>query len=192
MLRCKLDIVLIRAYQVSVRYYTVLEKIVVQFMKQGDSFTMKIRFWPTLAVALICVGANAQWTGPDTDIPAFHTAAPARSATLPPILHGKQLTGPNFQLPWQAKVYQDAAKIPTVLYQLPCYCRCDRALGHQSLHSCFEDLHGAECSTCAKEGFYAYRMTRKGWTAKQIRAGIERGDWKVIDLNAEAKSMKHS
>ena len=32
MLRCKLDIVLTRTYQVSVLYYTVLEKIVVQFI----------------------------------------------------------------------------------------------------------------------------------------------------------------
>lgn len=153
---------------------------------------MKTRFWLSVGIALFCIGANAQWTDPSVDIPAFHASAPAKAATLPAILHGKQLTGPNFQLPWQTKVYQDAAKIPNVLYQLPCYCHCDRALGHQSLRSCFEGLHGAECSTCAKEGFYAYQMTRKGWTPKQIRAGIERGDWQTIDLDAAAKSMKHS
>ncbi len=150
---------------------------------------MRVRFWLTFAIALICVAAHAQWTNPSVDIPAFHATAPARSAALAPILHGKQLTGPNFQLAWQVKVYQDAAKIPSVLYQLPCYCHCDRALGHRSLRSCFEGLHGAECGTCAKEGFYAYRMTRKGWTPKQIRAGIERGDWQKIDLNAMAKGQ---
>ena len=57
-----------------------------------------------------------------------------------------------FQYPWQKKVYEDAAKVPNVLYQLPCYCHCDRALGHASLHSCFEGMHGAECSTCASGG----------------------------------------
>jgi len=153
---------------------------------------MRTRFWLTIAIALVCVAANAQWTTPGTDIPAFHSGAPARSAVLPPILHGKQLSGPNFQLAWQVKVYQDAAKIPNVLYQLPCYCHCDRALGHQSLRSCFEGLHGAECGTCAKEGFYAYRMTRKGRTPKQIRAGIERGDWQKVDLAAAAKSNRRS
>ena len=82
-----------------------------------------------------------------------------------------QLTGPMFQYPWQKAVYEDAAKIPKVLYQLPCYCRCDRNMGHTSLHSCFEGLHGAECSTCAKEGYYAYQMSLKGKTVQEIRAG---------------------
>ena len=153
---------------------------------------MPSRFWLTLGIALVCVGAHAQWTGPSTDVPAFHPTAPAPSAALPPILHGRQLTGPNFQMAWQVKVYQDAARISKVLYQLPCYCRCDMALGHRSLRSCFEGLHGAECSTCAKEGFYAYRMARKGWTPAQIRAGIERGDWEKIDLKTAAGNHPHS
>lgn len=149
------------------------------------------RFWLTLIVALICVAVHAHIavhaqpsapTIPTFDVPAFHPAAPAHVAALPPILHGKQLSGINFQLAWQVNVYRDAAKISTVLYQLPCYCRCDRAAGHTSLRSCFEGMHGAECSTCAKEGFYAYRMTRKGWTVKQIRTGIEHGDWNKIVL----------
>lgn len=145
-----------------------------------------MHLWITLAIGLVTIAANAQWTDPSVEIPAFHASAPAKdtAAALPPILHGTQLTGPNFQYAWQVKVYQDAARIPDVLYQLPCYCHCDRALGHQSLRSCFEGLHGAECGTCAKEGFYAYQMTKKGWTPKQIRAGIERGDWKQIDLTA--------
>lgn len=147
---------------------------------------MRLRIWLTVAIALTCVAASAQWTDPAFDIPAFHAAPPARSVALPPILHGKQLTGPNFFLPWQVKVYEDAAKISGVLYQLPCYCHCDRALGHQSLRSCFEGLHGAECDTCAKEGFYAYEKTRKGWTPAQIRAGIERGEWQKIDLSTIA------
>lgn len=153
---------------------------------------MHSRFWLTISIALICVGAHAQWTSPSAEVPAFHPTAPAPSAVLPPILHGRQLTGPNFQLAWQVKVYQDAARISKVLYQLPCYCRCDMALGHRSLRSCFEGLHGAECGTCAKEGFYAYQMTRKGWTPAQIRSGIERGDWEKIDLETAAGNIPHS
>jgi hypothetical protein len=148
---------------------------------------MRIRIWMTVAIALLCVAGNAQWTDPSADLPAFHAAAPAHHDTEPPILHGSQLTGPNFQYPWQAEVYREAAKIPNVLYQLPCYCRCDRAMGHTSLRSCFEGLHGAECDICAKEGVYAYRMTKKGWTAKQIRAGVERGEWKQINLDKLGK-----
>lgn len=154
---------------------------------------MKPHLWLTGVAVLACVAGNsrltahAQWTDPSFDVPAHHATAPPKSAVEPPILHGKQLTGPNFQQPWQVQVYRDAAKIPNVLYQLPCYCRCDRALGHTSLRSCFEGLHGAECDVCAKEGVYAYRMTRKGMTPKQIRDGIERGEWKDIDLDAIGK-----
>lgn len=136
----------------------------------------------TVAVGLISMAGYAQWSNPADAIPAYHPAPPAQAATLPPILSGKQLTGPNFRYAWQVKVYKEAAKIPTVLYQLPCYCRCDRALGHTSLRSCFAGLHGAECSTCAKEGAYAYKMTKQGWTAKQIRAGIERHEYEKIEL----------
>ena len=32
------------------------------------------------------------------------------------------------------------------------------------------------------EAFYAYQMTKKGATPKQIRAGIMRGDYQSIDL----------
>jgi hypothetical protein len=137
----------------------------------------------TLAAGLVTVVSYGQWTNPGEDIPAYHPAPPAKTAHLPPVLSGKQLTGASFRYPWQVKIYREAAKIPAILYQLPCYCRCDRALGHASLHSCFEGTHGAECSTCAKEEAYAYEMTSKGWTPKQIRAGIERKEYEKIDLN---------
>jgi hypothetical protein len=153
---------------------------------------MRSRYWLILIVALICVAGHAQWTDPTVDVPAFHAAPPPAGAVLPPILHGKQLSGISFQLAWQVKVYKDAAKVSDVLYQLPCYCHCDRAIGHTSLRSCFEGLHGAECGTCAKEGYYAYQMTRKGWTSAQIRAGIERGDYKKIDLDTIAGGHHHS
>jgi hypothetical protein len=136
-----------------------------------------------LAVGMLAVAAYAQWM-PDEDVPAYHATAPAPGTKLPPLLSGNQLTGPMFQYPWQKTVYVDAAKVPNVLYQLPCYCRCDRAMGHKSLHSCFEGLHGAECVTCAKEGYYAYTMTLKGKTVKQIREGVMRQDFQSIDLNA--------
>jgi hypothetical protein len=77
-----------------------------------------------------------------------------------------------------------AAKIPKVLYQEPCYCHCDLALKHTSLDSCFAGTHGAVCSTCMKEAVFTYQQTKKGLTPKQIRAGIERGEWQDIDLEA--------
>lgn len=127
---------------------------------------------------------HAQWSDPQADVPAYHAHPPAQGQTLPPILSGSQLTGQYFREKWQVAVYREAAQVPKVLYQLPCYCRCDRALGHKSLHSCFEGTHAAVCATCAQEGAYAYAMTKRGWTPAQIRQGIEQHKYESIDLNA--------
>jgi hypothetical protein len=59
-------------------------------------------------------------------------------------------------------------------------------MGHRSLHSCFENVHGAECSTCLKELYFSYSEHKKGKTAKQIREAIIRGEWKQVDLQAAA------
>jgi hypothetical protein len=131
---------------------------------------------------------HAQFSDPQQDIPAFHPEAPEKGQVLPPILSGNQLTGQFFREKWQVEVYKEAAQIPGVLYQLPCYCRCDRALGHTSLHSCFEGTHGAICATCAAEGAYAYKMTKLGRTPQQIREGIERKEYESIDLDALGRS----
>jgi hypothetical protein len=131
---------------------------------------------------------HAQWSDPEQGTPAYHPLPPAKSQILPPILSGNQLTGQFFQQKWQVEVYKQAAQIPNVLYQLPCYCRCDRALGHASLHSCFEGTHGAICSTCAAEEAYAYRMTKRGKTPEEIRAGIERKEYESIDLDSLGRS----
>jgi hypothetical protein len=136
----------------------------------------------TIAIALLAVGASAQWSNPSDDIPAYHAAPPAPATKLPPVMTAAQLKQQNFNLPWQSKVYADAAKVQPVLYQLPCFCRCDKALGHTSLHSCFEGTHGAVCSTCAKEGYYAYLMTKQGKSARQIREGILHKEYESIDL----------
>lgn len=142
----------------------------------------------TVAVALFTVASYAQWSNPMNDIPAYHPYPPANVASLKPVLHGKQLTGPYFRYAWQVKIYQEAAKIPAVLYQLPCYCRCDRALGHTSLLSCYQCTHAAMCSTCAKEGAFAYEMTKRGWTPKQIREAIEHGAYNTINLEKLSQS----
>ncbi|MGH9607159.1 MAG: CYCXC family (seleno)protein [Terracidiphilus sp.] len=140
------------------------------------------RLLPALGVFLLTLACYAQWTNPNEDIPAYHAHAPLNASALPPILSGAKLTGPEFQYAWQLHAYHDAARIGNVLYQLPCNCRCDRELGHTSLRSCFEGLHAAECSTCAKEGFYAYQQTRLGRTPAQIRAGILKHAYETIDL----------
>lgn len=118
-------------------------------------------------------------------IPAYNAAPPPKGKKLPPILGREDLWGDNAQYSFQTKAYEIAAKIPEVLHQQPCYCYCDR-MGHNSLHSCFENTHGAQCDICMKEAFYAYGETKKGKTARQIRQGIIRGDWRQVNLQAAA------
>jgi hypothetical protein len=137
-----------------------------------------------VVLGLVTMAASAQWTNPSDDVPAYNAKAPSKP--LPPLLSGNQLTGIYFSHPYQVTAYKMAAKIPEVLHQQPCYCHCDRAMGHNSLHSCFEGTHGAACSTCMKEAIYAYQQTKKGQTPSQIRAGIERGEWQYVDLETAA------
>jgi hypothetical protein len=143
------------------------------------------RAWLGLAAVGITGASYAQWSNPADDVPAYHSSAPLKVSALPPILAGAKLTGDNFRYPWQVRVYQQVAKVGDVVYQLPCNCRCDRALGHTSLRSCFETLHGAECSTCAKEGLFAYEQTKLGKSPTEIRAAIARHEYESIDLGRQ-------
>ena len=136
-----------------------------------------------LRLSLLATGtlaAAAHWV-PGTDtMPAYYTVAPHRADH--PLLSGSQLSGEYFSHPFQVTAYQMAARIEKVLYAQPCFCRCDRALHHKSLHSCFEGTHGAICGTCMRQAVYAYQQTKVGKTPEQIREGVERGDWQSIRL----------
>ena len=115
-------------------------------------------------------------------VPAYNNHA-LGSGDAMPILPKDQLWGEAFKYPYQVHAYELAAKIPNVIYQLPCYCYCER-IGHTSLHTCFESSHGAHCGVCMKEAYYAYQQTKLNKTTAQIRDGIIKGEWKSIDLDA--------
>ncbi len=138
-------------------------------------------------VVLLTLAVSAPWaiSQEETRVPAFNPGLPAKGTELAPILGKDQLWGSNEQYPYQSHAYELAAKIPNVIYQQPCYCYCDR-MGHKSLHSCFENTHGAQCSTCMKEVYYSYQMSKQHKTAAQIRKGIIAGEWKQIDLQSAA------
>ncbi len=135
-----------------------------------------------LCLVLITMALIAQ-TGV---VPAYHAGPPAKGTKLPPILAREQLSGADFQNSYQQHAYELAARIPTVLYQQPCYCHCDR-MGHTSLRTCYESTHAAMCGVCLKELYYTYEMNQQGKTARQIRQGIIRGDWKQVDLETADK-----
>lgn len=99
-------------------------------------------------------------------IPA-HFETPPSASSLGPTLNPEQFTGPT------RAAYQAVKEIPQTIAQLPCYCHCDEGFGHKSLHSCFEDEHGAHCAVCVNEVLMAYRMEKElKLTPAQIRERI--------------------
>ncbi|MBZ5523881.1 MAG: PCYCGC domain-containing protein [Acidobacteriia bacterium] len=136
----------------------------------------------TLAIIGATAIVQAQYSSSSSEMPAFHDKAPAKGQVLPPVLTGKQLVNAGYNAPVQTESYKAAARVQGVMYQMPCYCFCDRNHGHQSLRTCFESDHGANCGVCMGEALYVYKMSKKGWTPKMIRDGIVRGDYKTMDL----------
>ncbi len=118
-------------------------------------------------------------------VPAYHSGPPAKGAKLPPIVPKSMRTGEAYSAKYQQVGYEIAQKIPNVLYQLPCYCYCER-IGHKSLRTCFESDHAAHCSTCLQEAYYAYFQTKQGKSVKEIRQGVEHGAYKTINLDEAA------
>lgn len=98
-------------------------------------------------------------------VPAHYDVAP-NAADLRPTLQPDQYSGKT------RAAYEAAKQIPALLAQMPCYCHCDRGMGHKSLHSCFEDDHAAHCATCVDEALMTYELKKQGLSAKQIRDKI--------------------
>jgi Protein of unknown function with PCYCGC motif len=116
----------------------------------------------------------------DEGIPSYHAYAP--KPPFPETLDPKQ-----FRDSLNRNVYAMAAKIKPVLFQQPCYCYCDRHVGHKSLLDCYMSEHASGCDECRKEAVLAYEQTLKGKTPAEIRASIIRGDWKSVDLERYSK-----
>jgi hypothetical protein len=110
-----------------------------------------------------------------TVTPPYHHAPPKGS--LPATLRPDQFSDPVVR-----NCYALAATIKKTLYQLPCYCPCWRTEGHKSLLDCYITKHASLCDWCQQEAVYAYLQQRKGLSVAEIRAGIEKGEWKKVNL----------
>ena len=99
---------------------------------------------------------------PKVRIPAHFTEAPPL-ASLGPTLSPGQFTGVVKQ------AYQVAKDIPQTLAQLPCFCDCDKSIGHKSLHSCYEDEHAVGCGICLESALIASDLKRQGIGDAEIR-----------------------
>lgn len=98
-------------------------------------------------------------------VPAYQLASETRN--LPPTLEASEFFGKA------REAYEVAKKIPETLAQLPCYCECDKAFGHKSLHTCFVDDHASHCAVCVDEALLAYKLQKdKKLTPEQVREEI--------------------
>jgi hypothetical protein len=120
--------------------------------------------------------SSAQQAPPKPVLPAFHDAAP--KGPLPDTLDPKQFPEIDNQ-----NIYALAAKEKAILYQQPCFCHCDREVGHGSLLDCYVDKHASVCLLCKKEAVFTYDEWKQGKTAAQIRQEIIDGKWKAVDLS---------
>lgn len=99
-------------------------------------------------------------------VPAHFEHAPSRSS-LGPTLQPEQFTG------LVRDAYRAVREIPQTIAQMPCYCHCDRGMGHKSLYSCFEDDHASHCAVCVNEALLALKLEREQkLTPAQIRDRI--------------------
>jgi len=116
--------------------------------------------WPQGATS-----STAQAVGQSEEpTPAFHSQVPA--GPLPQTVDPTSFSNPIVQ-----NAYALAAKVKKVLYQQPCYCHCDRSLGHGSLLDCFAGNHGSVCDVCIREGIYSYEQTQKKKTPRTDPGG---------------------
>lgn len=100
-----------------------------------------------------------------TRVPAYQEAS--QVGKLPPTLPAANFFGKA------GEAYQVAKEIPETLAQLPCYCHCDQAFGHKSLHSCFVDDHASHCAVCVDEALLAYRLQKEEkMTPERVRQVI--------------------
>lgn len=98
-------------------------------------------------------------------VPAYYETAPS-AAELKPVLAAGQFSGKT------REAYEVVKKIPATIAQMPCYCHCDRGMGHKSLHSCFEDDHAAHCAMCVDEALMTFELQKQGLSPIQIREQI--------------------
>ena len=144
-------------------------------MRSRSRLVVAVTWCVTIIVIAIAGSTASRAQNAAEPVPAFHTSAP--QGRLPDTLNSAEFSEAAVQ-----NAYLLASRVKKILYQQPCYCHCDRSQGHKSLLDCFASKHGSECGVCMREAIYAYEQSHKGKTATQIRAGIERGEWRDVNM----------
>lgn len=142
--------------------------------------------WPTSVVlAILCTLASG-----GSPLNSSQNGTPgSTSVEVPPPYHDRLSTDP-FPTTLDPNQFGDnrpaviaytlAARIKDLLFQMPCYCGCDRDEHHRSLLDCYTSEHAEWCRICQKELMFCYLQRRKGKNPSQIRMEIAEGKaWRV-------------
>ena len=77
------------------------------------------------------------------------------------------------------EAYRFAIANRAILQQIPCYCGCEKSIGHRNLTDCFVrsdgngwDAHAAGCEVCVDESVAVRRLMADGADAPTIRDSI--------------------
>jgi hypothetical protein len=77
-----------------------------------------------------------------------------------------------------ADVYRYAAAHAMHFAEIPCYCGCERSLGHRNLEDCFVnaaggwDAHASGCGVCTAEAIAAREQLDAGTAIADVRQSI--------------------
>jgi hypothetical protein len=143
-----------------------------------------------VAAALVVVSggatgpaANTGHSRPQDKTPPYHEQASTES--LPATLEPSQFQANRVAF----AAYTLAARVKQVLYQVPCYCGCDRHDHHQSLLDCFTSTHGERCKMCQMEAVFCFVQHRSGKNPAQIRSAVAKGKAWRVDLGDSIDRM---
>jgi hypothetical protein len=99
---------------------------------------------------------------------ACHREAAQHDAAMPMTMmprvnpNAPILAASSFANPIAADAYAKASQVPDRLSHLYCYCHCHQHLGHDSLKTCFQTDHAAECQVCQREAVQAWQDWKNG------------------------------
>jgi len=133
------------------------------FMRARENSPKQANLGSTVSPEVVPHSDSAHSHG--TRVPAYQSAS--QLDQLAPTLPPREFIGKT------RDAYRVAQQIPGTLAQLPCYCECDKAYGHKSLHTCFVDDHASHCAVCVDEALLAYKLQKEDkLSPEQVREKI--------------------
>lgn len=129
--------------------------------------TLRVVMAELTIILLVVVGIGALARGASAPIPSSAsgsvTAVTVSLADLPAAT---------------AEIYQYAADHADHFADIPCYCGCDRSLGHRNLEDCFVnpaggwDAHASGCGICTAEALTAQELLDANTHIAVVRQAI--------------------